>query len=1321
MEIRPDPATETEFLSASEAATELGVHVNTIRNWARNGTLRSSRVSGSRPHRFAREDIKRLGQQRGAVPPSARSNRLALGPDLVDANQLDQWARTHEARRKFPLLLRRLLAATPGVSNISVRTGEGVDLPGWDGRADANGAPFLPSGNLFFELGTGSRVKSKADEDFEKRRADPVGADPTRSIFVFVTPRRWADAANWAAERRAEEVFADVRVLDADDVEGWLVETPSVHYWLSEELGRRPREAETLERWWRKFSGAADPPLPAELFLAGREQTRERLAAFLTGPAGVLPLRVPWSDEAIAFTYAAISSLESEKERIGSVLTVKTPAAWERIVAQDSPTHLIPLFPDVDVEQAVENGHHVVLAAGSDDVVSHQALDLGRPHRSIAAEALREAGLSFEKADRLAGLARRSMPALIRSLARDPRYRRPEWSVPPSSDLLAPLLLVGSWATNSADTAAVARVVGAEWEEVERRLLHWRQTDDPPFTRSGQRWQLASPEQAFLLFRESLTEGALARWNQVAKEILLEPDPTLEIPITERPFAGIRGISQRYSPALREGVARALALLGANAESPLASGNEAGAHAERIVAEVLARANEQSDGSLWQSLSDVLPLLAEAAPDAFVAAVEFDLDQPSPQLKTLFQDEKQGSALFGSSPHTGLLWALETVCWSSSHLVEATDLLARLDELDPGGRLSNRPSRSLAEVLVAWVRHTSAPLDVRLQAVNAICRHHPHTGWKLLLALWPQSHATASPPSRPRFRDWMPESQSVPGREWFDFTKGVVELATALAANDARRFAKLISRLGPVPPLGRDHVLDALEGQLDAEVFRPHDILELWQALEDEVSSHREHADADWALSETSLGRMDAIAKRIEPADRSERFAYLFDWRVSRKSDLSEEELARQRVEVLQACLRERSIEGVEALIGRSPAPLYVGATAASIEDGDLTSAFLSWLDSDETKLREAAVHWAGNTLYLRGVAWLAEALCRGELIDDERRLTLVQQGPATEEFWSALEALDPELSERYWRSVKLRIAEGDDLSIAIERLLEHDRPWCAVDLLVLGIHIEESPRPGIESIERVLEAACQIAPDGTTHQPGYDAGLLLDELERQDPNSASLIRFEFLLSPLLEGYRKPRALFREMAADPAFFVSLVERVFKPKQGRHQQKDEREQALAHRAWEILDSWNEIPGAAEDGRIDRDHLKRWVKKARLALTESDRADIGDEQIGQLLSVSSVGEDEIWPAEPVRDLIEMIGSPSLETGFHVGVINRRGITSRAIYAGGDQEREFAAKYRRWADATSRRWPRTSRVLRGLADSYEREARREDLRAEADADSD
>ena len=66
-----------------------------------------------------------------------------------------------------------------------------------------------------------------------------------------------------------------------------------------------------------------------------------------------------------------------------------------------------------------------------------------------------------------------------------------------------------------------------------------------------------------------------------------------------------------------------------------------------------------------------------------------------------------------------------------------------------------------------------------------------------------------------------------------------------------------------------------------------------------------------------------------------------------------------------------------------------------------------------------------------------------------------------------------------------------------------------------------------------------------------------------------------------------------------------------------------------------------------------------------------------------------------------------------GAHTGVYNSRGAHWRG--EGGDQERELAEKYRRWGKALQVSHPFVaSKLLMGLAKTYEQEAIREDTEA-------
>jgi hypothetical protein len=1313
-----------------ETARRLGVHENTIRNWARSGLLPTARVPGSRFHRFYARDVERLQRQRGAAVSSVEPERRMVGPELVDASQLAHWpvGRQRHAQDQFPELVRRLLAATPGITNISVRSGDGVSVEGWDGRADSAGTAFLPAGSLRLELGVGSKPKSKADSDYEKRVTSLSRELLSKSIFVFITPRRWTGAQAWADRRRADRAFADVRVLDADDLEGWLRTTPAVHYWISEELGRRPNDAETLERWWDRFRAKTEPPLPPGLFLAGRETQSEEIQKFFAGPPAILAVQADWRDEAIAFVCASIQDAEDDSA-IQPALVVSSSEAWAHVVAQPGRLLLIALLDAPDIASAERNGHHVLLPLGRDEVADGSKVKLPRPSRPGAADAWKEAGLDGDRAYQLAALARRSMPSLVRKLARDNRFARPAWARPPDGSVIAPLMLAGSWTHSDADRDAVSRLADVEWKSIERTLLHWLETHDPPFIRSGTQWHLASNDEALLALNRVLTEADITRWREVTLEVLGELDPAIDVPLEDRPVARMTGAGRTYSSVLRTGIAEGIALIGSLEQDELSDGRTGGEHARLTVHRLLADANNDPTGKTWRSLADVLPLLAEAAPTTFLDAVHEDLDTAQPILRVMFQDADRNSWLYSSSPHTELLWALETLAWSPDYLLDSARALARLQAVDPGGRLANRPIRSLESILVPWIKQTSADLQTKVQVVDAICRDLPDIGWELTLALWPESHGVATPPSSPRFHDWAPDRREVPITEWVTFVENLVRHAIDLAGTDPTRWAVLSKRLGPLSPGLRVQLIDAIGSFANSAALSDDDRLALWEALNKEVRRHRQFASAEWAMDEPIRARLQGIAEKLRPTGSAEQFGYLFDWHPILENiepdDFAayDRALREKRHQGVKTTISESGLEGIRKLAERSPAPGHLGWTLAEVASDDFAATLFTWLDSSDDDLRGVAIGWARQRLTAHDPSWLLEALAKPELVAPARRVQLALCAQPSGRIWDALHEADSSLADAYWEQVVLFSVEPSDVTRGVRELLDRGRPWVAVDLVAATIHGQKSDIPTsltADIVNEVLTGALRHdVAQSQSQTPGYEVGLLLDFLEREGANPSDLARYEFLLFRLLEHIREPRALFAALGNDADLFVDLVCRVYRGHNEPRRQLDDREAELATHAWWVLQSWRQLPGATDEG-VDGTHLTRWVTSARAKLAERDRVDIGDELIGQVLAASPPGKDGIWPSREVRDIVETIGNQSIDSGVHTGVINDRGFTSRGVFDGGQQEWQLAERYRDWAKRSASAWPRTSRVLRGLADSYEFEARRNDAEATIRADT-
>ena len=136
----------------------------------------------------------------------------------ITAKQLRNWAEGREAQGILPVLVRRLIAATSTITAVTMPGRESISLPGWDGLVEvAKGNAWVPEGRSNWELGCSADVLKKAKSDFFKRS---VSEDAALRTFVFVTPRQWRGKGEWEKKARGQNIWRDVRAIDADDLEG---------------------------------------------------------------------------------------------------------------------------------------------------------------------------------------------------------------------------------------------------------------------------------------------------------------------------------------------------------------------------------------------------------------------------------------------------------------------------------------------------------------------------------------------------------------------------------------------------------------------------------------------------------------------------------------------------------------------------------------------------------------------------------------------------------------------------------------------------------------------------------------------------------------------------------------------------------------------------------------------------------------------------------------------------------------------------------------------------------------------------------------------
>ncbi len=1248
----------------------------------------------------------------------------------ITAAKLEVWADTLPARALLPQLLRRLVhASVPPISiqQLEFPSGEGVQRPGIDGVSITTSSNAkVPVGKTAWEIGCDKGIKSKADDDYIKRKPE------SNAAFVFVTPRKWSLKQQWSEERRKTGQWKDVRTYDSSDLEEWLELAPAVDIWLAHEIGHKPPGVTDLATHWKNVVASLRLPIPPAVVLTDREaqvkQFRDRLAE---EPAAIT-IEASSTAEIIDFIAGLAASLpEDEQGQITSrAVVVEDREAWRALAGSGGNLVLIAA-PQLDLEaelisEAIRQGHHVVFLASRQRNADCEPIKLRRMFSISLHKALVSSGMSDSEAQRISSEAGGSFTILKRLLSIDSLYSAPKWSLGNEATALASLMLLGAWDdSNSADKEALEFIASRSYADLLALANRLRTENDAPLVRCGSTWSFLSRADSWRLLSWSLTGDVLDRFEKKAVEIFSEANPAYELPVDERYLASIKGKTMRFSYALREGLAETLGLMGL-ADSPVGIGDvcSLSIRASRVVRKVF----EGADWLRWASLSSHLPDLAEAAPDEFLQAVESDLKSDQPELPKLFDQE--GDGLFAGSPHTGLLWALECLAWDQRYLGRTSLCLARLAALDLGGRISNRPSQSLRDIFLLWHPQTTASSVDRLTILSRMLRLCPDAGWKLLLSLLPKSHDSTSGNYKPKWQQWAARwKDGVTHGEHHEAVLAVSELLIANASNGEGRWLSLAEHLTELPNPAFERVIEALQ-MLNDDSCSSENRNRIWSCVRSNASRYRWAMGLDWALPEEIVQKMEGVAHALAPSDPVKLHAWLFDSGAGlhighhgQGHDEMEKLLLSAQVDALGIIWPRLSLDGIIEIARSSGMPWKVGkatwkARLTNFPENQIPPLLLA----EEVELRQFARGFLGSCFDEQGWPWLeGQDLDKWPAAQSAELLSIISFQPRV---WELAASIGSEADRLYWKKTwchahKLGVAEVNHV---VAKLNEAQRALSVLDFLDGALHssIELETELIIGALERVLtsDEPIEEKPGDVTMVQHHLGELYRAVRDREDAPNDRLVTIEWASIDLLDSlHLHPLRLHRVLAEEPSLFATLLSYCYRARSEREKPKEdltEAEKIRGRRAHKLLESWVKPPGLRNDGSFDAETLSSWIREVRHKLSEIDRLYVGDKQIGKLLFHCPLDSDGKWPCLPVRDVLEDLNSVEMLRGFELAIINSRGVYSRSLTEGGEQEREFARKFQGYADQIRAGWPMVAAALERVADGYRRDAERVDEEA-------
>jgi len=531
-----------------------------------------------------------------------------------------------------------------------------------------------------------------------------------------------------------------------------------------------------------------------------------------------------------------------------------------------------------------------------------------------------------------------------------------------------------------------------------------------------------------------------------------------------------------------------------------------------------------------------------------------------------------------------------------------------------------------------------------------------------------------------------------------------------------------------LPQETREKLIATLEATEPATLSKEERGL-LFQKIREALHWINSYGEEDQRVHAPGLNKM---LEKFAPTDVIERVGWLLanPWPKLPEGELREHEANDTRVKTAQTeaareVLDKAPIDKILEFASTIPYQWVFGhSLAIAVKDENEGNTILDGILAHIADIPILVMGFASGRVEIVGSAWVDEQIRRLKEQGNysvEGCAVLYFGLPEGSETWSAVGAHGKDVETAYWKQASghSRTGKKDDAPIAVEKLLDVKRPEVA--LTIAG-----SPQADIPStlLQRLLQEILNM--DEKKIRAGvmeeYYLGHVFNQLyQKNDLPLEEIARLEWPFAALFKDFKRyassPMALHRALQKDPQFFSLLVGFIYKrddhapdPTRGRITQ--EMAENRARIAYKVFDSWDLIPGLKDDGTLDEKELTDWIEAARKQCAETKHVTGCDIQIGFMLAHAPTDSDGTWPHIAVRNVIERLNNETIDRHIQNEIYNSRGVTSRGLNDGGKQERELAERYKKMSDALKVKWPRTSAMLRGIAKSYEDQAKYEDV---------
>lgn len=1263
---------------------------------------------------------------------------------FVTENQLDNWVRSHsvEARSLIPTMISRLVAKScPNASERRFPSGDSTDQPGADGflRDEYGYSPFVPSGDSYWEIGTGPASR-KATDDYRKctkripksvrQNSTIVIINPRSSVKEWRNPKGGDAQRKWVEERKARNDWKDVVLIDGTIIADWLIEHPDIGRWLAKEtIGLPEYHVETVDLRWKLLQSYGSPnPLRPDLFLGNRSNAIQRLEELLFGEKKELRLLTRSPDQVVDFVCAFVASLEkNDRVQISSrALIISDLNAWSSVCEIYEEKNLILIAdPSLDlsgdstgrvIQKAIASGHSVIYDApygGPNDDLTYRLQDprINDIYRSLIA-----VGYADHKTRAITNKCERNLNQVLRMLRNE--TLQPKWAEGEGSNDMVFALLIGSWNHNSlADREIIQRLTGKDYIEWARTIQNVAGLRNPPVINRNGWWKFISRFEGWHSLGRILDEDHLRKLLDAVTAAIRADIPRPGMKDAEQVQAFLEGKELNVSFELKRGLAETLAIMGSFPGIPESCTQR---NIENFVGHAVRKVLCGYGEAEWVALDKILPLLAEASPIDFLKTVREALEQENPPfVERVFPT--YGLSSMPALPY-GLIWALESIAWNQDYLIDACVLLGKLTETVMESENKNQALQSLARILFPLLPQTVASSQHRMDTIDALLKETPSAGWSLLPELFPKLSSFVTVNYRPLWREFIRENWEPVAASQRELTSQLEELSdlvVELACTDFEKISdeRFVELLPDLSTRAFDRVLRHLAS--DDILHKSEDQrLDLWKKLAGLHHRHSGFGDAWWSLNENEVLEVGKVVKLIAPKDPTIIHKIVFsndihlliansdDWDASDR----EKDLLRKHTmeELLDSSQQEEVIDFAEYVEDSGRYGFYLAKFADSLTDQLLLPEKLE--PNATEKSTEFVRNYVGQRWHLQRWNWV-DGL-------DRSKWTPAQTGrflswmPFTTETWErAINWLGEDEGE-YWARTHTHLPHdfGGNPDEAIDKLISFDRGQAALECFADLLHLK---RP----FNHNLACKALLATKPITRMPleniAYNLSRIIEELQSNpDLPVDTLLRIEWKHFELFDHHFGvlPKTIESQLSTDPAYFSNVVEVFHRyksvPPASRNYLSSNESDIMDHATLMFSRHWRSLPGTDSHGTFHPAMFKEWLDEVYRLCDSPELLEEAQYSLGESLIHAPADPDGLWIHREVAQAMNDSNAQTMRYAYFIALRNSRGVYR--IEGTGVQERELSKEYQaRGEQLQEAGFHRLASTLFSVSQSYASEA--------------